>query len=465
MKYEITPILQPDGLPMNSMPKPFHLTAALSISLLALVSGCSVHSNSSPSSVNKAESATQPGNSTELAKKPTIPSLAPPNNPDPATQQKIEQYFNGIAAKGFAKKSQGMWIQAGNTLLANHQGTVPLPAASLTKVATSLVALSTFGPDHQFITQIGATGPIQNGVLQGDLVIQGGEDPLFVWEEAIAIGNLLNQMGIKQVKGNLVITGRFYMNFEFDPLKSGNLLKQGLDAKVWPPAAQTQYQTLPPGTPKPQVAIAGSVKVTPSTPSNVKPLVRHYSFPLAELLKKMNQYSNNKMAEMLATSVGGAKLVAFKAAQAAGIPQTEIILVNGSGLSPLNRISPRAVCAMFLAIERKLQPHNMTVGDLFAIVGQDKGILEQRKIPPLTVVKSGSLDTVSALAGALPTQQKGTVWFATMNGGKNLEGFRVQQEALLNDFVNQWGAVQSLPPELTPNSVRSSKTSRNEIVK
>jgi hypothetical protein len=52
-----------------------------------------------------------------------------------------------------------------------------------------------------------------------------------------------------------------------------------------------------------------------------------------------------------------------------------------------------------------------------------------------------------------------------MNGGKNLEGFRVQQESLLNDFVNQWAAVQSLPPELTPNSARSSKTSRNEIVK
>jgi D-alanyl-D-alanine carboxypeptidase/D-alanyl-D-alanine-endopeptidase (penicillin-binding protein 4) len=120
---------------------------------------------------------------------------------------------------------------------------------------------------------------------------------------------------------------------------------------------------------------------------------------------------------------------------------------------------------MFLAIERYLQPYNMTVGDLFAIVGQDKGILEERKIPPLTVVKSGSLDTVSALAGAFPTQQKGTVWFATMNGGNNLEGFRAQQEVLLQDFVKQWGAVQSLPTELTPNSTRNSKTSRSEIVK
>ena len=446
------------------MPKLFRLTAALSIALLTLVAGCSPQSNSSRSSAHKAESATESGNPVALAKKPAIPSIASPDNPDPATQQKIEQYFNGFAAKGFAKQSQGMWIQAGNTLLANHQGTVPLPAASLTKVATSLAALETFGPDRQFMTQIGATGSIENGVLKGDLVIQGGEDPFFIWEEAIAIGNLLNQMGIKQVTGNLVITGKFYMNFESSPLKSGNLLKQGLNAQIWPPAAQTQYQTLPPDTPKPQVAIAGSVQVKASPPSNVKPLISHYSLPLAELLKKMNQYSNNKMAEMIASSVGGAKIVAFKAAQAAGVPQSEIILVNGSGLSPLNRISPRAVCAMFLALERYLQPHNMTIGDLFAIVGQDEGILNQRKLPPFLVVKSGSLNTVSALAGALPTQQQGAVWFATMNGGNNLEGFRAQQELLLQEFAKQWGAVQSLPDELKPNPERIGKTSGNKML-
>ncbi len=448
---------------MNRMLKTLRLTAALSIALLTLVAGCS-QSNSSSRSVNSAEGATEPEKQAEVAKKPDIPSLVSPNQPDPVVQQQVEQYFNGIAAKGFSKQSQGMWIQSGNTLLANYQGTVPLPAASLTKVATSLAALETFGPDHQFITQIGATGPIENGVLQGDLVIQGGEDPFFVWEEAFALGNTLNQMGIKQVKGNLVITGKFYMNYQSSPLISGNLLRQAINAQLWPPAAQTQYQTLPPGTAKPQVAIAGSVQVVPQPPSNIKPLIRHSSFPLAELLKKMNQYSNNKMAEMIATSVGGAKVVAFKAAQAAGVPQSEIILVNGSGLSELNRISPRAATGMFLALERYLQPHNMTVGDLFAIVGQDEGILNQRKIPQLAVVKSGSLNAVSALAGALPTQQQGTVWFATMNGGNNLEGFRAQQETFLQSFVSQWGAVQSLPEELTPHPDRRNKTSRSEIV-
>jgi len=440
------------------------LTTTISVTLLTLIAGCYPQVEVPKVSVNERENLTEQENSVELAQTPEQPLTVPLDNPLAVTQKQIEQYINGLAAKGFAKENHGIWMQAGNRLLANHQGIIPLPAASLTKVATSLAALSTFGAEHQFITLISTNGSVQDGVLEGDLVIQGGEDPFFVWEEAIAVGNLLNQLGIQQVSGNLVITDKFYMNFEFDPLKSGNLLKQGLNAQIWPPEAKTQYQTLPPDTPKPQVAIQGSVQVSPSTATNLQPLVRHYSFPLVELLKKMNRYSNNKMAEILAEAVGGAQVVAQKSAEASGVPPTEISLINGSGLGEANKISPRAVCAMFLAIERYLEPDNLTVGDVFTIVGQDEGILDERQLPRLSVVKSGSLNNVSALAGALPTQQQGTVWFATMNVGQNLSGFRVAQEALLQELLQQWGAVASLPRELTPNPKRNSKTSSSEIM-
>lgn len=450
------------------------LIATLSLTLLAAVTGCSPaippqatssDSDASRSQVNSANASTnKQAISAMNVTPPEQPLTVSVDNLNPAEQSKIEKYVNGLATKGFPRKSQGVWIQTGDKLLANHQGTVPLPAASITKVATSLAALSTFGPDHKFITVIAATGPIQNGILKGDLVIQGNQDPFFVWEEAIALGNLLNQIGIKRVTGNLVITGKFYMNYEYDPLKSGNLLKTGINYSIWPVVAQAQYQTLPPGTPRPQVVIDGAVQVKPSTPSNAKTLVRHYSPPLSDLVKKMNRYSNNKMAEMIADSVGGAKEVAKKASVAAGVPQQEIKLVNGSGLSIDNKISPRAAVALFLAIERYLKPLNMTVGDVFTVVGQDKSILDERQIPQLSVVKSGSLDDVSALAGALPTKERGIVWFAIMNGGKNLEGFRTQQEALLKGFVNQWGNVDSLPSELNPTVNSQEQTSRNEVV-
>jgi D-alanyl-D-alanine carboxypeptidase/D-alanyl-D-alanine-endopeptidase (penicillin-binding protein 4) len=272
-----------------------YLTAVSSIAILTIITGCATTESpklATPSPV--AESSPPPV-------KPNQPLTVSISNPETATNTKIQQYLNELTAQGSAKEDQGIWMQSGNRLLANHQGTVPLSAASITKVATSLVALQQFGPEHQFITLISTDGTIKDGVLKGDLIIQGSEDPLFVWEEAIALGNILNQKGIKRVTGNLIIVGKFYMNFELNSLKSGELLKQALDSDNWPSEAAAQYQTLPPNTPKPQIVIDGTVKVVPAPPSAV-PLAKHYSLPLAELIKKMNQYSNNLMADMLAES-------------------------------------------------------------------------------------------------------------------------------------------------------------------
>ena len=439
-------------------------SSSLLIGLLSLVAGCSsIEATKSPSN--------QPSTTEVAAQKEMAPSAPPaplavaPSNPDAATTATIQQYLKSLSAQGFPQSAQGIWIQAGDRLLANHQGTTPLSAASLTKVATSLAALQTFGADHRFETVLATTGTVENGVVKGDLIVQGNGDPFFVWEEAIAVGNALNQMGIKQVTGDLIIVGRFFMNFETDPGKSGNLLKQGLNSKTWSGEAAAQYQTLPPGTPKPTVAIAGDVKLATAPPSNATGLVRHRSLPLAELLKKMNRFSNNMMAEIVASTVGGAKVVSAKAAQATGMPQSEILLVNGSGLAVENRISPRAVAAMFLAIEQYLKPANMTIADIFAVVGQDEGILDGRKLPSGLVTKSGSLNEVSALAGALPTNQQGVVWFVMMNGGgANLEGFRASQEKLLSTLATQWGAAGSVPANLAVNRDRANLKSIVEKV-
>jgi serine-type D-Ala-D-Ala carboxypeptidase/endopeptidase (penicillin-binding protein 4) len=445
------------------MLKTRYWNAVSSIALLTLINGCAATSSpelSSPSPVAEVSPSPIPANQPL-----TTPLTVPTNNPETATNSKIQEYLNGLTSQGFVKEDQGIWMQSGNTLLANHQGTTPLPAASITKVATSLVALQTFGPEHQFITLISTNGGIKNGVLTGDLIIQGSEDPLFVWEEAIALGNTLNQKGIKRITGSLIIVDKFYMNFELNPLKSGELLKQALNSQIWPAEAAAQYQTLPPNTPKPQVVIDGTVQVfRPGPPPTAQPLIKHYSLPLAELIKKMNQYSNNLMADMLADTVGGAKVVAQKAAAATGVPTAEIQLVNGSGLSEENRISPRAACALFLGLERYLKPYNMTVADVLTVVGKDQGILSERSLPKLAVIKSGTLDNVSALGGALPTEKQETVWFVIMNGGANVETFRTQQEVLLKSFLNQWGTVQASPPELTANPARISKVSRSEIV-
>lgn len=412
-------------------------------------------------------------NSVNLVTGQEAPWLLLPGDPDAFSAATLQQYLESLAAKGLTPAVQGVWLQSGASLLASNQGTTPFPAASLTKVATSLVALQSWGANHQFETLINAAGPIENGVLQGDLIIQGGNDPLMVWEEAITIGNDLTKLGITKVAGNLVITGSFLMNFETDPKQAGELFRQALDYTKWDDEAEAQFRQLPKGTPRPQITFTGTVQAIPPT-TVVSPkqllLLRHRSLPVSQIIKLMNIYSNNVMAEALANSVGGAAVVAQRAAEITGVPQTEILLHNGSGLGVENQISPRAVCSMFAALQRSLQANNLTLADLFPIAGRDQGTIADRRIPLATVVKTGTLNDVSTLAGVMPTRDRGLVWFAILNRGSDLEGLRDQQDSLLQSLVQQWGGVTTAPVAISPTQHVHSvdglvgNDQRNEVV-
>jgi serine-type D-Ala-D-Ala carboxypeptidase/endopeptidase (penicillin-binding protein 4) len=398
--------------------------------------------------------------------------LAPDPNPSGATT--VENYLQTLKKSQLVAESltekQGIWLQSGPILMANHQGTTPLPAASLTKIATSLVALKTWGPDHQFETLVSATGPIVDGVLQGDLVITGGGDPMFVWEEAIALGNTLNQMGIKQVTGNLLISGNFAMNFQENPVLSGQMLKQALNHSTWTRPANYIYSTMPRGTAKPQVVIAGSVKLASQAQAEQTLLLRRRSLPLQQIIKEINVFSNNFMSEMLAQSLGGAPILQSQAAKFAGVPQAEIQLINGSGLGVDNRISPRAATAMLMAIQREAAKHNLNVADLFPTSGFDRrGTMQARRMPYATVMKTGTLREVSALAGVIPTRDRGLVWFAIINRGPQIPAFRASQDQLLQALVKQLEVSADVPAAITPNSPKYSvpqlgAASRNDIL-
>jgi D-alanyl-D-alanine carboxypeptidase/D-alanyl-D-alanine-endopeptidase (penicillin-binding protein 4) len=416
----------------------------------------------------------QPLNALDALAWQSSPGFVIAPDPNPAGAMTVQEYLKDLMTSKVVTPNlinhQGIWLQSGPMLMANHQGTIPLPAASLTKVATSLAAVKTFGPDHQFETLVSATGPIVNGVVNGDLVINGTGDPMFVGEEAITLGNALNKIGINQVNGNLVVVGNFAMNFQRQSLLAGQMLKQALDHKTWNRAVIYQYSIMPKGTPKPQVVIAGTIKIAAQPNPKQTILVRHLSLPLKEVIKEMNVYSNNDIAEMLAESVGGANVVKTTAAALANVPQSEIQLINGSGLGRENRISPRAVCAMFIALQREASVHQLTVADLFPMSGLDyRGTLHSRHLPGATVIKTGTLSDVSALAGVLPTRDRGLVWFAIINRGYNVSSFRAEQDKLLQHLVKQLQVSSNIPTALTPHSPKNTLPklgvpSRNEIL-
>ena len=104
------------------------------------------------------------------------------------------------------------------------------------------------------------------------------------------------------------------MNFESESLKAGNLLLQALDRDRWQSAVTQQYLQMQPGTKQPEIKITGSIKSIEQIPK-AQLLIRHRSLPLAEILRQMNIYSNNKMSQMLADLVGGANMVAETSAR------------------------------------------------------------------------------------------------------------------------------------------------------
>ncbi len=253
-----------------------------------------------------------------------------------------------------------------------------------------------------------------NGVLQGDLIITGGADPVFNSDNARQLANDLRKMGIKQVNGNLVVNGKFFVDFQPNLQKSTQELKKIFNSKI---------------------KINGGLVIESQERPWRTILTKHRSLPLHHLLKEMNVYSNNEVAEMLAASVGGASVVQSIAVQLTGVPASEIQLINGSGLGTENRISPRAICAMFMVLQREAAAHQLSLSDLFLTAGLDhRGTIHSRNIPFGTVIKTGTLNRVSSLAGVMPTRDRELVYFSIINRGNDIQNFRDKQDKLLQSL-------------------------------
>ena len=86
-----------------------------------------------------------------------------------------------------------------------HQAERPFNPASTMKLVTTHAALAMLGPDYRWTTRFLTTGPIRDGVLQGDLILQGGGDPHLVIEDLHALMADLRAQGLTTIRGDLVV--------------------------------------------------------------------------------------------------------------------------------------------------------------------------------------------------------------------------------------------------------------------
>ena len=382
-----------------------------------------------------------------------VAALPVPIAPDPTAPQTLQQYLQALQRQGFAPSEQGVWIGSDWDEYASHQADLPLSAASLTKMATTLAALQRWGPDRRYVTRVEATGPIvaavNGGSLEGDLIVRGAGDPLLVWEDAIAIGQTLEQMGISRIAGDLVVVGPFEMNFDEEEADPAADFGQALDAEQWPEEITTQFERMDSALPPPQIEISGRLRRGAAGVKG-RSLLTYESLSLAQILQQMNAFSNNAIAERLATELGGGAEISRVARTATDSPAVEVQLQNGSGLGFDNRLSARAAARLLPAIARELQGSGLTVADLFPVGELNQfGTIEERSLPRGAAVKTGSLWRASALAGAIPTQDRGWVYFAIVNQGTPIVPLRKEQDRLLAALTQDW-ALAPVSPQLPP---------------
>jgi D-alanyl-D-alanine carboxypeptidase/D-alanyl-D-alanine-endopeptidase (penicillin-binding protein 4) len=91
-------------------------------------------------------------------------------------------------------------VPDGRVMLALNADQKWVPASTI-KIVTAYAGLKVLGPDFRFKTRVYTAGPIEDGHLAGDLIIQGGGDPLLVAERLWLLALQIRRTGLKSVGG------------------------------------------------------------------------------------------------------------------------------------------------------------------------------------------------------------------------------------------------------------------------
>ncbi len=376
-----------------------------------------------------------------------IPEVSPSPSPTP-TPENARPLF-GL---------QGVLIETldGKIVSAQAENEQFNPASTL-KLATALMALRTLGPDHRFATGIWTDGVLDKatGVLNGNLYVSG-RDPSFHYEHGVLLARELNQLGIKQVSGDLVVAPGFTMNFSASATRSGERLYDTLDASLRSAEAMRAWnyertllndrvslQTVP------SVAVMGAVVVAPVPPA-AKLLLTQRSSQLVDILKVLLCYSNNFMAERIGDALGGPESVRQQLITQLKLSPDEIRISSLSGLG-VNRVSPRVMMKIYRELRAELQKHGLSPSSIMPVAGIDPGTLEDRfnglAWRGSVIAKTGTLmrtdGGASSLVGQMRAGNGEVLLFVIMNQRGSVWRFRENQDYLVMLVQNTRGGPKS----------------------
>jgi len=331
----------------------------------------------------------------------------------------------------------------------SRRADVRLPPASNAKLLTAFAALRTLGPDATLSTAVlreGSTLYLRGG---GDVTIQ--RHPSSAYPATADLATLA-----RRVAGALGGTGRFHLAYDATawsgptsaPGWSPGYFTEGDVSRLSALEVDEGLQSHQPNVPRVQdpsaqavaafrdalraagVRLIGASRAA-ATPPTATELAHVVSPPVAALVQRMLTASDNDLAEALArevaaktgqpTTFAGAAAAVMSAVRAGALPTTGMALHDGSGLSRLDRVTPRLLVSIVRAAtsDQRLRPLllGLPVAGLTGTLG-DRYRSKAMRFTAAGVVraKTGTLAGVSALSGEVLDADGRLLLFALLTG-------------------------------------------------
>lgn len=109
---------------------------------------------------------------------------------------------------------QGVMIRSlktNQTLYEHNADTLMIPASNF-KLLVSASTLEQLGPDFTFKTEVYTSGKLENGVLNGDIYIKGGGDPVLLTPDLTDLAGQIKAAGISSVTGSIIADDTLFDN-------------------------------------------------------------------------------------------------------------------------------------------------------------------------------------------------------------------------------------------------------------
>jgi D-alanyl-D-alanine carboxypeptidase/D-alanyl-D-alanine-endopeptidase (penicillin-binding protein 4) len=299
---------------------------------------------------------------------------------------------------------------------------VPLEPASTEKLPVAMTALQRLGAGFRTHTDVLGQGSLVRGTWRGDLVLKGYGDPTLSSAGLAALARAVRARGITTVSGGVIGDESYFDGLRTcpgwkasfpkieSPLLSALVVDRGvLDGAATDRPALAAATLFTRALQKAGVSVGGRSAVGAAASTAVE-LVRRASPPLTSLLSVMDTWSDNFIAEILLKQLGarlagrgstaGGAAVVSATLSADDVPLAGVHIVDGSGLSSLNRLTARSLAAMLETVWH--EPDLRALLNTFAVAGST-GTLRHRLLDvrghDLVRGKTGTTDDSSALAG------------------------------------------------------------------